>query len=88
MESNSDWIKYRDELCYPVEKYLLGYAVRDKERLISAIISNAFLNVKDRFEQLKQIPADPAWRRSEILSWILSLLKISPNRKLYTKRSK
>lgn len=58
MEDTADWINYRDRICYPVEKYLLGYAVRNKERLISAIISNAFLNEKVEFEQLKKIPAD------------------------------
>ena len=58
MEDTSDWLHYRDHVCYPVEKYLLGYSVQNKERLISAIISNAFTNVKVEFEQLKQIPAD------------------------------
>jgi ribonuclease-3 len=59
MEESMDWMKYRDQICYPVEKYLLGFSVRDKERLISAIISNAFLNERIEFEQLKKIPADP-----------------------------
>ncbi len=58
MENTTGWIHYRDEICYPVEKYLLGYAVRNKERLISAIISNAFLNEKAGFEELKKIPED------------------------------
>lgn len=57
-EDTAEWIKYRDEICYPVERYLLGFAVRNKERLISAIISNAFLNVKVDFEQLRKIPVD------------------------------
>lgn len=60
MEDIAAWLRYRDEICYPVEKFLLGYPVRDKERLISAIISNAFLNEKIEFEQLKKIPADPS----------------------------
>ena len=60
MEDTAEWLMYRDEICYPVEKYLIGFAVRDKERLISAIISNAFLNEKTECEQLKKIPADPS----------------------------
>jgi len=58
MDDIADWIKYRDEICYPVERYLFGFAVRNKERLISAIISNAFLNVVVDFEQLRKIPVD------------------------------
>jgi ribonuclease-3 len=58
MEDSTEWIKYRNEVCYPVEKYLLGYSIRDKERLISAIISNAFRNEKVEFEQLKKIHPD------------------------------
>jgi len=58
MENTTEWINYRDEICYPVERYLIGFAVRDKKRLISAIISNAFCNEKVEFEQLKGIPAD------------------------------
>jgi dsRNA-specific ribonuclease len=60
MEDTAGWTIYRNEICYPVERYLIGFAVRDKERLISAIISNAFLNEKIEFEQLKKIPADPS----------------------------
>jgi ribonuclease-3 len=58
MEENTAWLKYRDEVCYPVERYLFGFAVRNKERLISAIISNAFTNEKVEFEQLRKIPED------------------------------
>lgn len=58
MEDTADWIEYRNKICYPVEKNLLGYPVLNKERLISAIISNDFLNVKVKYEQLKKIPAD------------------------------
>jgi len=58
MEDTTEWINYRDKICYPVEKYLLGYSVRNKERLISAIISNALLNEPVEFEQLKKIPVD------------------------------
>ena len=58
MEDTAGWLMYRDEICYPVERYLLGFSVRDKERLISAIISNAFLNERIEFEQLRKIPAD------------------------------
>ena len=59
MAESDAWKEYRNRLCYPVEKYLLGFSVQDKERLISAIISNAFLNEKTEFDQLRQIPADP-----------------------------
>ena len=59
MEDNAEWMKYRDQICYPVERYLLGFTARDKERLISAIISNALRNEKTEFEELKRIPADP-----------------------------
>jgi len=58
MEKNAEWTSYLNEICYPVEKYLLGFAVRDKKRLVSAIISNAFLNEKIEFEELKEIPLD------------------------------
>ena len=58
MDDTAEWLKYRDEVCYPVERYLLGFAVRNKERLISAIISNAFTNEKVEFEQLRKIPED------------------------------
>jgi dsRNA-specific ribonuclease len=58
MEDTANWIDYRDKICYPLERYLLGFAVRNKERLISAIISNDLLNVKVEYEQLKKIPAD------------------------------
>jgi hypothetical protein len=58
MEESSGWIDYRDKVCYPVERYLLGYAVRNKERLVSAILRNAFLNEKVEFEQIREIPMD------------------------------
>jgi dsRNA-specific ribonuclease len=45
-------------ICYPAERYLFGFAVRDKERLISALISNALLNEPVGFERLKSIRAD------------------------------
>jgi dsRNA-specific ribonuclease len=60
MEDTAGWTDYQNRICYPVEKYLLGFAVRDKERLISAIISNAYLNEKTEYEQLRKIPADPS----------------------------
>jgi len=49
---------YLGKICYPVERYLLGYPVRNKERLISAIISNALLNEPIGFEQLGTIHVD------------------------------
>jgi dsRNA-specific ribonuclease len=58
MEAAADSKTYLDMICYPVEKYLIGYAVRDKERLISAILSNALLNEPVGFEQLKKIQVD------------------------------
>ncbi len=33
MEKKSEWANYLDEICYPVERYLLGFAARDKEYL-------------------------------------------------------
>ncbi len=58
MEKNTEWATYLHEICFPVEKLLLGYPVQNKERLVSAIISNAFLNEKIRFDQLRKIPED------------------------------
>jgi ribonuclease III len=58
METKGEWASYLHEICYPVERYLLGFPVRNKERLVSAIISNAFLNEKVEFEQLRKIPED------------------------------
>jgi dsRNA-specific ribonuclease len=58
MEQKAEWASYLHEICYPVERFFLGYPVKDKERLVSAIISNAFLNEKIEFEQLRKIPAD------------------------------
>lgn len=58
MEDTEDSINFLEKICYPVERYLIGFAVRNKERLISAIISNAFQNELVGFEQLKKIPVD------------------------------
>jgi dsRNA-specific ribonuclease len=58
MEGAADSDTYLDKICYPVERYLLGFAVRDKERLISALISNALLNEPVGFERLRTIPVD------------------------------
>jgi dsRNA-specific ribonuclease len=58
MEDTADSEVYLARLCYPVEQYLFGFAVTNKERLISAIISNALLNEPAGFEQLRKIPAD------------------------------
>jgi dsRNA-specific ribonuclease len=43
---------------YPVERYLIGYPVRNKECLISAIISNALPDEPAGFEYLTKIPVD------------------------------
>jgi dsRNA-specific ribonuclease len=58
MEKKSEWAGYLHDACYPVERDLLGYPVKDKERLVSAIISNQRLNEKIEFEELRKIPAD------------------------------
>ena len=58
MEDAMDSDTYLAKICYPVERYLIGYAVRKKERLISAIISNALLNEPVGFEQLSTIHVD------------------------------
>lgn len=56
MNDEADWITYRDQICYPVERYLLGYSVQNKERLISAILRNAFTNEPTDFkDRLKEI---------------------------------
>jgi dsRNA-specific ribonuclease len=58
MEDAADSDNYLDTICYPVERYLLGFAVRNKERLISALISNALLNEPVGFERLRNIRVD------------------------------
>jgi ribonuclease-3 len=58
MEDTKDSVDYLEKICFPVERDLLGYPVRNKERLISAIISNALINEHVGFEQLKKIPVD------------------------------
>jgi dsRNA-specific ribonuclease len=58
MDDAEDEIDYLEKICYPVERDLLGYPVRNKERLISAIISDAVINEHVGFEQLKKIPVD------------------------------
>jgi ribonuclease-3 len=58
MEDTADLNGYLNTICYPIERYLLGYPVRDKKRLISAIISNALLNEPAGFEKLSTIPPD------------------------------
>jgi dsRNA-specific ribonuclease len=58
MEDAAGSKSYLDMIFYPVEKYLIGYTLRDKERLISAILSNALLNEPAGFEELKKIHVD------------------------------
>jgi dsRNA-specific ribonuclease len=58
MAETIDLDRYLSSICYPIERYLLGYPVQDKKRLISAIISNALLNEPVGFEQLSTIPVD------------------------------
>jgi dsRNA-specific ribonuclease len=60
MPETGTWEQYRDALCRPVEDTLLGFQVRDKERLISAIISNARLNEGVPFSELREIRLDPS----------------------------
>lgn len=58
MKDAADSKTYLDMICYPVEKYLIGYTIRDKERLISALLNNALLNEPIGFEQLRKIRVD------------------------------
>lgn len=58
MEETDNSTTYLEKICYPIERYLIGYTVRNKERLISAIISNALLNEPIGFEPLKNISVD------------------------------
>ncbi|MDD1701182.1 MAG: ribonuclease III domain-containing protein [Methanoregula sp.] len=58
MEDSADSNTYLEKICYPTERYLIGHAVKNKERLISAMISNALLNEPAGFEQLSSIHAD------------------------------
>jgi dsRNA-specific ribonuclease len=58
MEGTEDLTEYLEKICYPLERYLIGHTVRNKERLVSAIISNALLNEPEGFEQLEKIPVD------------------------------
>ena len=58
MENSAEWINHQNKICVPVEKYLLGYSVKDKKRLISAIISNAFINENPEFKQISEIAED------------------------------
>ncbi len=44
MADATDPDTYPDTICYPVEQDLPGFAVMDKERLISTLISIALLN--------------------------------------------
>ena len=58
MAEATDKDTFLDAICYPAERYLLGFAVRDKERLIGALISNALLNEPVGFERLRSIRVD------------------------------
>ena len=60
MPDPETWEQYRDKLCKPVEVELLGFPVQNKERLISAIISNQLLNEKIPFLELKKCEKDPS----------------------------
>jgi dsRNA-specific ribonuclease len=57
-DNAEDSASYLAKICYPVERYLIGFPVRNKERLVSAIISNALLNEPAGFEELVKIPVD------------------------------
>jgi dsRNA-specific ribonuclease len=50
-----------------VERYLIGYPVRKRERLISAIISNALLNEPVGFEQLRTINVDKSLETGDFI---------------------
>ncbi len=71
MADATDTDTYLDTICYPVERYLLGFAVRDKERLISALISNALLNERLDLNGSGPSMLTRAWKQSGILSWTL-----------------
>ena len=71
MENATDKKTYLDTICYPVERYLIGYAVRNKELLIRAIISNALLNEPVGFAPLRNIHVDKSLETIGDLSWIL-----------------
>jgi dsRNA-specific ribonuclease len=58
MSDPESWEYYRDGLCKPIEDKLLGFPVKNKERLISAIMSNARLNEGVPFPELKEIRLD------------------------------
>ena len=58
MQEPITWEQYRDELCKPIEDELLGFPVQNKERLISAIISNQLLNEGVPFPELKDCRKD------------------------------
>jgi dsRNA-specific ribonuclease len=58
MGQDDRWIAYRDDLCKPIERDILGYPVRNKERLISAIISNAKIHEGVPHLQLSEIHMD------------------------------
>jgi ribonuclease III len=58
MDNSGDPASFLEKICYPVERYLIGYTIKDKERLVSAIISNALLNEPAGFEQLAKIAID------------------------------
>ena len=60
MPEPGTWEQYRDALCRPVEDTLLGFPATDRERLISAIISNARLNEGVPFPELREIGLDPS----------------------------
>jgi dsRNA-specific ribonuclease len=58
MDDTTDPLSYLDRICYPIERYLIGHRLQNKELLISAIISTALLNEPVGFEQLEKIPVD------------------------------
>ena len=55
----SDWKNYKKNICERIEEKVLGFSINDKKILISAILSEAYLNEKNDYnEQLKKIGVD------------------------------
>ncbi len=58
MAAATDPDTYLDTICYPVDRYLPGFAFRGEECLISALITDALLNEPVGFERIRTLPVD------------------------------
>lgn len=54
----SDWETYKNDICEPLEDQIFGFSIKNRDLLISGILSNAFLNEKSEFEEMKKIGVD------------------------------